>query len=65
MCQYLQGEIDYDEAVRLIKRDTRRFAKRQLTWWRRDERVHWFRPDLQSPEEILAEMAALAHEYFD
>jgi tRNA dimethylallyltransferase len=65
MCQYLQGEIDYDEAVRLVKRDTRRFAKRQLTWWRRDERVHWFRPDLQPPEKILAEMAALAHEYFD
>jgi tRNA dimethylallyltransferase len=64
MCQYLQGEIDYDEAVRLIKRDTRRFAKRQLTWWRRDERVHWFRPDLQQAEEILAEMTALAHEYF-
>lgn len=37
---YLDGETDYDEAVRILKRDTRHFAKRQLTWFRRFEDVH-------------------------
>lgn len=39
---YLKGEIDMDNAIYLIKRDTRRFAKRQLTWFRRDPRIKWF-----------------------
>lgn len=39
---YLNGEYDLDTAVELIKRDTRRFAKRQLTWFRRDKRIRWF-----------------------
>ena len=33
---YLDGEIPYEEAVRVLKRDTRHFAKRQLTWFRHD-----------------------------
>lgn len=37
--------ISRDEAVELIQRNTRRYAKRQLTWFRRDEEVRWFRPD--------------------
>jgi len=39
---YLNGEYDLEEAVRLIKRNTRRFAKRQITWFKRDERIKWF-----------------------
>lgn len=46
VCQYFDGFLTYDEMVRLIKRDTRRFAKRQLTWWRRDERILWQRADV-------------------
>ena len=42
---YFDGTISRDEAVELIKRNTRRYAKRQLTWFRRDERIRWFRPD--------------------
>lgn len=38
---YLNGEIDLERAVYLIKRDTRRFAKRQLTWFRREKEVIW------------------------
>lgn len=38
---YLRGEITLDEAVRIIKRDTRHFAKRQLTWFRREPDVIW------------------------
>lgn len=40
---YLRGEISLPEAVALIKRDTRRYAKRQLTWWRREKRIRWVR----------------------
>lgn len=40
--QYLKGEISYDEAVFVLKRDSRHYAKRQLTWFRRDQRIQWF-----------------------
>ncbi|ARN77819.1 tRNA (adenosine(37)-N6)-dimethylallyltransferase MiaA [Nonlabens spongiae] len=36
------GQYDIDEAIRLIKRNSRRFAKRQMTWYRKDDSVHWF-----------------------
>lgn len=38
---YLRGEYDLEEAIRLLKRDTRRYAKRQLTWFRRDQEIIW------------------------
>ncbi|MFN3691051.1 MAG: tRNA (adenosine(37)-N6)-dimethylallyltransferase MiaA, partial [Fimbriimonadales bacterium] len=38
---YIQGRVGWDEAVRLWKRDTRRFAKRQMTWFRKEPGVHW------------------------
>jgi len=38
---YLRGEYDLEEAVRLLKRDTRHYAKRQLTWFRRDKEIIW------------------------
>jgi tRNA dimethylallyltransferase len=39
--QYLKDDIDYDEMVRLFQRNTRRFAKRQISWFGRDERIAW------------------------
>jgi tRNA dimethylallyltransferase len=42
---YFDGKYDLDEAIRLCKRNTRRYAKRQLTWFRKDESIHWFTPD--------------------
>ncbi|MDR3666378.1 MAG: tRNA (adenosine(37)-N6)-dimethylallyltransferase MiaA [Ignavibacteriaceae bacterium] len=39
---YLDGEISQDTAVDLIKRNTRRYAKRQMTWFRKVEGMHWF-----------------------
>ena len=39
---YIKGWYSLDEAVRLLKRDTRRYAKRQLTWFRRDDRIRWY-----------------------
>lgn len=42
---YFDGRTTYDEAVALIKRNSRRYAKRQLTWFRRDGGIRWFGPD--------------------
>lgn len=38
---YLEGKISLEDAVELIKRNTRRYAKRQITWFRRDENIKW------------------------
>jgi tRNA dimethylallyltransferase len=43
--QFLDGEIHLDEAVELIKRDTKRFAKRQMTWLKKDNEINWFEKD--------------------
>lgn len=45
MADYLLQGITWDETVRLFKRDTRRYAKRQLTWFRADRESEWFKPD--------------------
>lgn len=42
---YFDGLISCDQAVELIKRNSRRYAKRQLTWFRRDEEIRWFGPE--------------------
>ncbi len=41
--QYIDGEITLDKAIELIKRDTKRLAKRQMTWLRRDKDIYWHR----------------------
>jgi tRNA dimethylallyltransferase len=41
MIRYLSGEIDLDEAKRLIQRNSRRYAKRQFTWFRKEPDIHW------------------------
>lgn len=38
---YLEGEAKLDETIEILKRNTRRYAKRQLTWFRRDNRIKW------------------------
>ena len=45
LCAYLGGGIDLEEAVATLKRDTRRFAKRQLTWFRADPEIRWVAPE--------------------
>ena len=39
---HLKKEINLDKAIELIKRNTRRYAKRQLTWFRKDDRIKWY-----------------------
>ena len=41
---YFEGKTTYEKAVELIKRNSRRYAKRQLTWFRRDPEIRWFHP---------------------
>lgn len=43
--EYLDGNLSLDEAVAEIKKNTRRFAKRQETWYKKDKEIHWFEYD--------------------
>ncbi|MDU1539660.1 MAG: tRNA (adenosine(37)-N6)-dimethylallyltransferase MiaA [Paeniclostridium sordellii] len=51
--KYLDGEYSYDEAIEIIKRDSRRYAKRQLTWFRRYKDAMWFDLGEYKDEKIL------------
>ncbi len=71
-CAHLRGELSFDETVELIKRDTRRFAKRQFTWWRHQpDRLGWSASDVdsvgivkgQSGGSDFASVAALVREF--
>lgn len=42
--EYIEGKYDRDEAVRLLKRNTRHYAKRQVTWFKKDREIAWFNP---------------------
>ncbi len=56
MFDYFDGTIGRDEAIELIKRNSRRYAKRQLTWFRRDEAIKWFHPSER--EQIIEYLEA-------
>lgn len=42
---YFEGKISREKAIELIKRNSRRYAKRQLTWWGKDKEILWFHPE--------------------
>jgi len=50
---FFEGRLDLEEAVEEIKKNTRRFAKRQLTWFRKDENIHWF--DYETPADEIVD----------
>jgi tRNA dimethylallyltransferase len=56
---YLDGKTDLASAISMIKQNTRRFAKRQLTWFRRDENTAWFEPE--ETENIINYLQKLAN----
>jgi tRNA dimethylallyltransferase len=56
---YLDGTMNQETMVELIKRNTRRFAKRQLTWFRADRRVHWIQGEQRVVEDIAEEIGSL------
>ncbi len=43
-CLFLSGRLDFDNFVTMLKRDTRRYAKRQLTWFRHQDQFQWMKP---------------------
>jgi tRNA dimethylallyltransferase len=51
---YFENIISRDKAIELIKRNTRRYAKRQMTWWAKDKQIRWFHPD--QGQEILEQI---------
>jgi tRNA dimethylallyltransferase len=55
MVQFLSKEMEWEETVRQIKRDTRRYAKRQLTWFKADREVQW-RDESADREKIFLEI---------
>ena len=54
---WLDGECTYEQAVEILKRDTRHFAKRQLTWFGADARIRWIEPDALQAGETVTEQA--------
>lgn len=60
---YLDGETTLEEAVEILKRDTRHFAKRQLTWFKREKDVIWVDKDqFQAEDELLNHLLNLMEE---
>lgn len=57
MFDYFDGVISKEEAIELIKRNSRRYAKRQMTWFRRDKEIRWFvKPNAEEVIEYLEKM---------
>lgn len=60
---YIDGDITLDEAVENLKRETRRYAKRQLTWFRRNENINWLYADEMSRNELVKKAVDLARKH--
>ncbi|MBU1100351.1 MAG: tRNA (adenosine(37)-N6)-dimethylallyltransferase MiaA [Bacteroidetes bacterium] len=61
LISFLEDEISLERAVELIKRNTRRYAKRQMTWFRKDDRINWLK--VGSRKDILKSAAKIATEF--
>jgi len=59
---YLNGEMPFEEAVRLIKRNTKRYAKRQFTWFNKEEDIHWIDiTGIQDVNEVFKRIIQIVH----
>ncbi len=54
--EYFDGKLTMEEAKERMKRDSRRYAKRQFTWFKRDVEIRWFNLDETSEEEIVSQV---------
>ena len=63
LADFLNGECSLSEATENLKRQTRRYAKRQLTWFNRDKRINWIYAD--ETEDLLKEAARLTEEFLE
>lgn len=62
LAPYFSGDLSLEEAVENMKRETRRYAKRQLTWFRRDPGIHWIYPDVCGEDEVLPTAMGIVRE---
>ena len=60
---YLDGEADLDICVDNLKRETRRYAKRQLTWFKRNEKIHWIYADDKDRDAVFKEAEVLVEKF--
>ena len=51
--EFLEGEYDLEYMKEMIKQNSRRYAKRQMTWFRKDKRIHWINMEEHSEEEVV------------
>jgi tRNA dimethylallyltransferase len=63
LAPYFDGEITLDEAVENLKKETRHYAKRQLTWFRRNKNIHWLYSDELTSDELINQATELAKEH--
>ena len=59
---FFENKISLEKAIELIRRNTRRFAKRQMTWFRKDKEIHWFHPE--EKDRILSFILHSVHQWF-
>jgi tRNA dimethylallyltransferase len=58
--QYLDGEITIEKATELIKRNSRHYARRQMTWFRKDKDIKWFEPsDKDDIKEFITSLISI------
>jgi len=62
---WLNGTLSYDDAVALLKQNTRRYAKRQLTWFRRKPDTYWFFPDDMPYASIFEKIVNIAAKHLN
>lgn len=60
---FIDGEASFEVCVDNLKRETRRYAKRQITWFKRNKSINWVYADLLSPDEIKDSVEKLIIEY--
>ena len=52
-------KLSYEEMVNQIKKNTRRYAKRQMTWFRKDKRIHWIDVEGKNTDQLLSEIETI------
>lgn len=60
---YIDGEISLDEALENLKKETRHYAKRQLTWFRRNDDIRWLFSDKLDKQELVDNAVAIANDF--
>ncbi len=62
---FIDGNVSFDVCVENLKRETRRYAKRQITWFKRNKNINWIYADLLSKEELNASVDDLIIKYLE